>query len=457
MVDVIETEALRRSALEHLWMHNQDWVRMAEEGGPPIVVEGSGIRVTDSEGNSFIDCNGGYASVNLGYGRTEIADAVREQMHRLVYFPQGSTTEPVVRLLEKLAEVTPGSLERSWPVTGGSEANETAVKIARAYHKRRGEAGRYKIISRKGSYHGATGAVMWMGAAGHADYGPSFPGMVYAPQPNPLSCELGGETPSECAVRCAEAVERLIEYHGADTVAAVIAEPIASHGTEGPKAAPGEEYWPMLRQICDRHGVLLIADEVVCGFGRTGKWFGVEHFGVVPDLMTVAKGLISSYLPMAATIATKEVADAFAGGENIFRQSLTFGGHPVTAAAALRNIEIIESEGLVENSSETGAYMLEQLTGLREDHPIVGDTAGLGLMIGVGLVKDRETGERFGKEVKLADRLTESFRREGLFLRAGDGGVNFSPPLCITRAEVDEIVAAVDRSLSDVERQLSIR
>jgi adenosylmethionine-8-amino-7-oxononanoate aminotransferase len=281
--------------------------------------------------------------------------------------------------------------------------------------------------------------------------------MVYAPQPNPLSCELGGETPSECAVRCAEAVERLIEYHGADTVAAVIAEPIASHGTEGPKAAPGEEYWPMLRQICDRHGVLLIADEVVCGFGRTGKWFGVEHFGVVPDLMTVAKGLISSYLPMAATIATKEVADAFAGGENIFRQSLTFGGHPVTAAAALRNIEIIESEGLVENSSETGAYMLEQLTGLREDHPIVGDTAGLGLMIGVGLVKDRETGERFGKEVKLADRLTESFRREGLFLRAGDGGVNFSPPLCITRAEVDEIVAAVDRSLSDVERQLSIR
>ena len=280
MVDVIETEALRRTALEHLWMHNQDWVRMAEEGGPPIVVEGSGIRVTDSEGNSFIDCNGGYASVNLGYGRTEIADAVREQMHRLVYFPQGSTTEPVIRLLEKLAEVTPGSLERSWPVTGGSEANETAVKIARAYHKRRGEAGRYKIISRKGSYHGATGAVMWMGAAGHADYGPSFPGMVYAPQPNHLSREFGRETASECAVRCAEAVEKLIEYHGADTVAAVIAEPIASHGTEGPKAAPGEEYWPMLRQICDRHGVLLIADEVVCGFGRTGKWFGVEHFGV---------------------------------------------------------------------------------------------------------------------------------------------------------------------------------
>ena len=159
---------------------------------------------------------------------------------------------------------------------------------------------------------------------------------------------------------------------------------------------------------------------------------------------------------MAVAIATREVADAFAGEENIFRQSLTFGGHPVTATAALRNIEIIESEGLVENSAETGAYMLEQLTGLREDHPIVGDTTGLGLMIGVGLVKDRETRERFGKEVKLADRLTESFRREGLFLRAGDGGVNFSPPLCITRAEVDEIVAAVDRSLGAVERQLSI-
>jgi len=457
VVEVQDTETLRRSALEHLWMHSRDWVQMAEEGGPPIMVEGHGVRVTDSEGNSFIDCNGGYASVNLGYGRTEIAEVARDQMKRLIYFAQGSTTEPVVRLVEKLAQITPGSLERTWPVTGGSEANETAVKIARSYHRRRGEAGRYKIISRKGSYHGATAGVMWMGAPSNvSDYEPAIPGMLYAPQPNPLRCELGGETPSECAIRCAEAVEQLIEYHGAKTVAAVIAEPIASHGPDGPVGVPGDEYWPMLRQICDRYGVLLIADEVVCGFGRTGKWFAMEHFGVVPDLMTVAEGLVSSYLPMAAAIATKEVADVFAGEDNVFRQALTFGGHPVTAAAALKNIEIMENEGLVENSAETGAYFLEQLTSLKEDHAIVGDVAGIGLMLGVALVKDRDTGEAFPKETRLGERLKDRFRREGLILRAGNGAVTFSPPLCITRDEVDEVVAGVDRSLGEVERELSV-
>ena len=456
MVEVQDTETLRRTALEHLWMHSRDWVQMAEEGGPSIMVEGHGVRVTDSEGKSFIDCNGGYASVNIGYGRTEIAEVARDQMEKLIYFPQGSTTEPVVRLLEKLAQLTPGSLERTWPVSGGSEANETALKIARSYHKRRGEPGRYKIISRKGSYHGATAGVMWMGAPSNvSDYEPAIPGMVYAPQPNPLSCELGGATPSECAVRCAEAVDRLIEYHGPKTVAAVIAEPIASHGPDGAKGVPGDEYWPMLRQICDRHGVLLIADEVVCGFGRTGKWFGMEHFGVVPDLMTVAKGLISSYLPMAATITTKEVASAFAGEENIFKQALTFGGHPVTAAAALKNIEIMESEGMVENSAETGAYLREQLESLKDDHRIVGNVAGTGLMVGVDLFKDRETGERFGDEANVGERLKDKFREEGLILRAGNGAISFSPPLCMTRDDVDEVVAGVDRSLGELERELS--
>ena len=343
MVEIGDAEALRRSALEHLWMHNRDWVQMAEEGGPPIIVEGKGIRVTDSEGKSWIDVSGGYASVNVGYGRTEIADAAREQMLKLSYFPQGTATEPLVRLAEKLAEITPGSLERSWPVTGGSEANETAIKIARAYHRRLGDSGRYKIISRRGSYHGATGGVMWLGGStDRSDYEPAYPGMVYAPQPNPYSCELGGKTPSECAVRCAQAIEDLILFHGAKTVAAVIAEPVSSATVA---AVPGDEYWPMLRQICDKHGVLLIADEVICGFGRTGKMFAMEHWDVVPDLMTVAKGIVSSYLPIASAIATREVADVFAGEDNIYRQALTFGGHPVTAAAALRNIQIIEDEG----------------------------------------------------------------------------------------------------------------
>ena len=456
MVSVQEAEALRRSALDHLWMHNRDWVRMAEEGGPPIIMEGHGIRVTDSEGKTWIDVNGGYNSVNVGYGRTDIADAVREQMRKLIYFPQGTVTEPLVRLVEKLAEITPGSLERTWPVSGGSEANETAIKLARTYHVRRGDSGRYKIISRKGSYHGALGAVMWAGGSvDRSDYEPAFPGMVYAPQPNPYHCELGGETPSECAVRCAEAIEQLIRFHGANTVAAVLAEPIAS----APGAAiPGDEYWPMLRQICDKYGVILIADEVVCGFGRTGKMFAMDHWDVVPDIMTVAKGVISSYLPLAATIVTREVADVFAGEENVFRQALTFGGHPVTAAAALKNIEIMENEGMVENSAETGAYFLEQLQGLQEEHPIIGDVRGLGLLLGVELVSDRQTKAGFASDFQMEDRLTEKFRQQGLILRPSNNGrtISLGPPLCITPSDVDEIVAGFDRVLGEVEGELSI-
>ena len=453
MADKLDTEQLRRSAVEHLWMHNRDWVQMAEEGGPQIIVQGDGIRVTDSEGREWIDVAGGYASVNVGYGRTEIAEAMRDQMGRLAYFPHGSTTEPLVRLAEKLAELTPGDLERSWPVTGGSEANETALKIARAYHKRRGESGRYKIISRRGSYHGALGAVMWTGGDGaREDIEPAFPGMVYAPQPNPYRCELGGKTPSECAVRCAEAVEELIRFHGASTVAAVIAEPVSYASAA---AVPGDEYWPMLRQICDRYGVVLIADEVITGFGRTGRMFAMEHWDVLPDIMTMAKGITSSYLPLANTIVTPRIADVFAGDDKIFRQVLTFGGHPVTAAAALRNIQILEDEGLVENSDRVGAYFLEQLRSLQDDHPIIGDVRGIGLLLGVEFVEDRDTRARFPAEVELGDRLNRAFAEEGLILRTPSGNMlAMGPPLCTSAADVDEIVERLDRAIGNVEKGL---
>lgn len=453
MTNAIDTEQVRQSALEHLWMHNRDWVQMAENGEPLVIVGGEGIRVTDSEGREWIDAHGGYASVNAGYGRTEIAEAMRDQMKRLAYFPQGSTTEPLVNLVEKIAELTPGDLERSWPVTGGSEANETAIKIARAYQKRRGEPGRYKIISRRGSYHGALGAVLWTGGnAERQDYEPAFPGMVYAPQPNSYRCEFGGETPSECAVRCAQAVEDLILFHGPSTVAAVLAEPIAST-----PVIPGDEYWPMLRQICDRYGVVLIADEVINGFGRTGKMFAMEHFDVVPDILTMAKGITSSYLPLANTIVTPQIADAFAGSDNIFRQALTFGGHPVTAAAALANIEIIEREGLVENSADVGAYMLEQFEGLKEDHESIGDVRGIGLLVGMEFVKDRDTRAPFPEEAQLSEKLTDAFREERLILMGGNGRtVSMGPPLCMTRSDVDEVAARLDRAIGNVEKTLTI-
>ena len=432
-----------QAALDHLWMHNRSWAADAERGGPRVIVEGRGVHVTDSDGREWMDVNGGYMCVNVGYGRRELADAMREQMERLVYFPQGATTEPMVRLAAKLADIAPGGLERSWPSTGGSEANETAIKIARAYHKRRGEGGRYKVISRLRSYHGALGATMWLGGGGEgrADYEPAHPGMIYAPQPDEYA---DGEGASQ---RAAQAIDDLIEFHGASSVAAVIAEPVSSAAGA---AVPSDEYWPMLRQICDRHGVVLIADEVITGFGRTGKMFAMEHWGVTPDIMTMAKGITSSYVPLANAMVTPEIADAFAGTDNIFRQALTFGGHPVTAAVALRNIEIIETEGLVENARETGARIMDNLAALADEHPMIGCVRGLGLLIGVELVADRDSRARFPKEARMGERLKDAFEAEGLIHSPGGERVVIGPPLCITEAEADDLVARLDRAFGRV-------
>ena len=443
----------RQAALDHLWMHNRSWATDAESGRPPIITSGNGVHVTDAEGREWMDVNGGYMCVNIGYGRHELADAMREQMSKLVYFPQGSTTEPLIELASKLSDITPGNLDRSWPVTGGSEANETAIKIARAYHRRRGEAGRYKIISRVGSYHGALGATMWLGGdGGREDYEPAFPGMLYAPQPDSYNSPIPGETDSEAAVRCAQAIEDLIKFHGPSSVAAVIAEPVSSSMGA---AVPGDEYWPLLRQICDRYGVILIADEVITGFGRTGTMFALEHWNVTPDIMTMAKGITSSYVPLANAIVTDEVADVFAGSDNIFKQALTFGGHPVTAAVALKNIEIMETEGLVDNSAVIGAHILGRLNDLAAEHPMIGNVRGRGLLIGVELVADRDTKTRFPKDVQLGNRLSDAFEAESLILRCGDDRIGIGPSLCITEAEADELVNRLDRAITKVERGLT--
>ena len=449
------TTTTKQSALNHLWMNDRSWSATAETGGPQIVTSGKGVHVTDSDGNEWMDVNAGYNSVNIGYGRPELADAMRDQMSRLIYFPQGATTQPLVEFVAKIAQITPGALTRSWPTTGGSEANETAIKIARAYHKRRGEAGRYKIISRRGSYHGALGATMWLGGRnGLQDYEPAFPGMLYAPQPDAWAPDApDGETDSERAVRCAQAIDDLIRFNGASSVAAVIAEPVsASVGA----AVPGDEYWPMLRQICDRHGVLLIADEVITGFGRTGEMFALDHWNVTPDIMTMAKGITSSYLPLANTIVAEEIADAFAGTDNIFRQALTFGGHPVTAAVALKNIEILESENMVQNSQQVGADLLKSLRDLAADHPIIDDVRGLGLLLAIR-VTNPQTGAPSPSEASVPARLTQAFETQRLILRTASDRISIGPPLCLTPTEAATLTTALDQAFTQVEKSLSIK
>ena len=386
-----ETEAIRQAALKYQWFHNKDWTQMAENGEPLVMIEGEGIRVTDSSGQTWVDVCGGYYSVNVGYGRHEISYAVYEQLKRVTFFPNGTTTVPVIELCQKIADMSPGSLSRTYLNCGGSEANETAINITRAYHKRLGQSGKYKVISRRNSYHGTLGQTMWMGESssnhGQSDFEPRYPGMLHVPNPNPYRCELGGETASECAVRCAEAVEKLILEEGPETVAAFIAEPIAQPTGS---AVPGNEYWPMIRNICDQYNVILIVDEVITGFGRTGKMFGMDHWNIVPDIMTIGKGMSSSYLPVSGTVVREEIADRFGGMGNQLNMAVTHSGHPVAAVAALKNIEIIESEGLVENSAEVGGYFKHQLQEMANDHPSMGNVDGVGLFLGIDIVNEKD-------------------------------------------------------------------
>ena len=455
MVTTYDTETIRQASLSYQWMHNADWTQMAETGEPIVMVRGEGIRVTDSEGREWLDAHGGYTSVHLGYGREEIAEAAYDQLMKVTFFPSGTTTVPVIQLAEKLASITPGNLDRIFPGAGGSEANETAIKFTRAYHKRRGEQGRYKIISRRGSYHGTTAGVLGLGNNATdfslSDFEPMAPGLIHVPHPNHYRDEMGGSTPTETAERCARAVEDAILAHGPDTVAAFIGEPV-SQPPGAPVPAP--EYWPMVREICDRYGVVLIIDEIITGFGRTGKMFGIEHFGIQPDMMTMGKGIVSSYLPLAATAISEDIASYF-GSNNIFH-AITASGHPVTAAAALKNIELLESENMVENARVQGEYLREALTGLMGRHPIIGDVRGLGLLIGVELVSDRGTRERFPRSAGLAGRVNAAFRRNGLILHSDGSIITVGPPICITRADCDEITAAIDASLTEVEAEMGV-
>jgi len=449
-----EVTELQESALEHLWVYLREPSDMAEKGEPQIFVEGKGCKVTDALGNTFIDGMSGLWLKNVGYGRTEIADAAYAQMLKLTYMPMGTTSEPTIKLAEKVASITPGDLSRCFFTSGGSEANETAMKLSRAYFKRIGEPTRTKFISRKGSYHGATFGTLALGGSQYfpkEDYEPLLAGVFHAPQPLPYHCEYGGSTPEECAELCVKAIEDIILFQGPSTVAAVVAEPISSPMGA---AVPGPNYWPLLRELCDRYGCLLIADEVITGFGRTGKMFACEHWNVTPDIMTVAKGITSGYIPMGGAITRKIISDAFVGSSKAaFRHVITFGGHPVASAAALRNIQILEDEHLADNAAVMGDRLLDGLNELKDKHKIIGDVRGLGLLCGVELVKDRATKEHFPAEADLAARLTQGFADNGILLRGGDT-MNVAPPLCVTPGEIDEILTVMDRVIGQAAHEL---
>jgi adenosylmethionine-8-amino-7-oxononanoate aminotransferase len=445
----LERHSLELAAIEHLWPHGNDieWDEFTDRG-LRVFVSGDGSTVTDVQGRSYIDGLAGLFLVNVGHGRAEIGEAMARQASALAYTaPSISTNPATVALAETIAELTPGDLDRVFFVSGGSEAVESAMKIAKQAHVLRGCPKRYKIICRRGSYHGTTfGAASLTGSQREKYFGPFMAGVCKVPSPNHYRNDFGLEGEAG-DIMCARLVEHEILAQGPEHVAAVIGEPISvANGTH----LPSSIYWRMLREICDRYGVLLIMDEVITGYGRTGRMFAAEHYGVVPDIMTMAKGISSGYAPIGAVAVRAEVFEPFMEHGNSINHLLTFGGHAVAAAAASKNIEIIEREGLVERSAEIGSYLFELADELR-GHPTVGDVrGGLGLLCALDLVKSRTTKEAWGVSHPFIKNLALRTQERGLLTRVWDV-LHLAPPLVITRSECEQIVAIVDQCLTELE------
>ncbi len=452
---VAKENDIRHQAEDYFWPHGRIAGNVSKESGLQIVTGGTGVWVEDADGERWFDTLSGLWLVNIGHGRKEIADAVYQQMLSISYSPHDTVSPVTAQLSAKLAALSSDQRSRSYFVSGGSEAVETALKMAKHYHLQNGEPTRWKVISRRGSYHGSTLACTSLGRGfdGRSvpgEYGPLVPGNIHVSTPNTYRCHFC-EGPKGCNLQCARDVERAITHEGANTVAAFIAEPIsAASGIH----LPHPDYWPLIREICDRHGVILICDEVITGFGRTGKMFATEHWDVSADIRVVAKGLTSGYLPIGAAIASHKVADAFIGeGNSAFSHLITFGGNPPACAAALANLEIMQREAMVENSAQMGEYMLDEMQALRK-HPIVGDVrGGMGLLCALEIVKNKDTRERFPVTAKLTEKATRAMRRHNMLGRAGDV-IPVAPPLCINRDEVDHVVVQLDQVLTELESEL---
>lgn len=445
---------LEEQALEHVWIHTARWLDLAERDGLRVIVRGEGCRLIDAQGRTYLDGISGLYLVNVGHGRAEIGEAMARQSRELAYVSSAAYTSlPAVQLADVLAGITPGDLNRFFFTSGGSEAVESAMKIAKQIQVMRGFPKRYKVIARLGGYHGATfGAMSITSSRNEAYFGPFMPGVSFVPSPDRYRNYFGldGEAGD---VRCAEAVEQEILAQGPQHVAAVIGEPVSVANNNH---VPSPRYWQRLREICDKHGVLLIADEVITGFGRTGRMFGTEHFGIVPDLMTMAKGLSSGYAPIGAVAVSDRLFEEFQRQDVALAHLLTFGGQAVACAAALKNIEILQKEGLAQRSAQQGAYLLNRLGRLRS-HPTVADVRGIGLLCAVELVQDKQTKEPFGWGPAAAAhpftrRLMALMDERGLLARVFMS-VQVAPPLVVTGEEIDRIVAIIDESLTVAERE----
>jgi len=439
----------------HVW-HHLSQHKKYETVDPLVMIEGKGMLIWDANGKQYLDAtSGGVWTVNVGYGRESIANKVRDQLVKLNYFSNGAGSIPNSMFAKALIDKMPG-MSRVYMSNSGSEANEKAFKIVRqiAHNKYGGK--KYKILYRDRDYHGTTiGALSACGQNERKDqYGPFAPGFVEVP-----SCyayrDKHGDDP-DFGVRAAKAIEEVILREGPDTIGSICLEPVTAGGGVIP---PPQGYWETVQEICTKYDILIHIDEVVCGLGRTGKWFGYQHYGVKPDLVTMAKGVASGYAAISCTVTTEDVFEQFKADPNdpmsYFRDISTFGGCTAGPAAALENLKIIEEENLLENVTNMGAYLMELLEGLKAKHQIVGDVRGMGLFCGLELVKDRETKEPIDE--KMAQAVAADCMANGViigFANRSITGLNntlcLSPALICTKSDLDQIAQAIDNGLTKV-------
>jgi putrescine aminotransferase len=442
--------ALRKMDVDHHLAPQNDWQAIQQAGGSRIITRAEGSTLYDGEGNSILDGMAGLWCVNIGYGRDEMAKVAYEQMLELPYYNTffKTATPPPLVLAKKLAELLGGNLQHIFFNNSGSEANDTILRLVRYYWDVKGQPNRKIVIGRHNGYHGSTVAGVSLGGmkAMHEQGDFPIPGIEHVMQPYLFGDALG-EDPAAFAKRAADAIEERILKVGPENVAAFIGEPVQGAGGV---IIPPADYWTRVEAICRKYGILLICDEVICGFGRLGEWFGHQHFGVKPDLVAMAKGLSSGYLPISAVGVSSEIVDTLraAGGE--FIHGYTYSGHPAAAAVALRNIEIMEREKLIERvQTDIGPYFAQALATLN-DHPLVGEARSLGLIGGVEIVSKKGTNERFtGKEGHAGPVVRDICIRSGLMVRAIRDTIVMSPPLVITREEVDRMVAIIRAALDE--------
>ena len=419
----------------------------------PLLDRAEGIYVYDIEGNKYIDVGAGARAVSVGHGDPRVMEAISNQFAKFAYCPRALASEPRAELCDRIARVAPGTLNASHLCSGGSEAVEGAIKLAYQYHVLRGNAQKSIIISRQASYHGSSlGALSATGdPKTHAAFAPLRLQWPHIPQPSTV-CRPPQMTAEDYALLCAQELERAIYYSGAQNVAAFIAAPDGAAAEDA--LIPPREYWQTIRHICNQYDVLLITDEAVTGFGRTGRWFCMEHFDVQADIMVTGKGISGAYAPLGAVTVSDEIVEVFHEQGVHFKHGYTSGGHPIACAAGSAVIDILEKDNLVQNSADLGAYLHSQKDRFLS-HPTIAEVRGAGLLMSMRLVSNKETMEGFSEESGAESKLHAIALKHGLVLLP-DNVLKIAPPLCITREQLDDLMDALDLSLSQWERNLGM-